>query len=260
MSNFVETTPDYPDLLRMEGRHVFVLGAGQGIGRQTALGAASLGARVTCVDLDQGRAEAVAAEVGGRAAWGDATQRDEMQRLVDEAVAAYGPIHAVADIIGLAQWGPIAEIDDDNWYQAFELNIRHAFLALQICSRAMTEGGSMAFVGSISGFRSAPNHAAYGAAKSGLMNLIGTAALELGPSIRVNVVAPGQTVTPRQAERHSEPGYYEERAKLAPLGRVGQTSDIASALLFFLSDLSSWVTGQTLVVDGGAGRKYQYPV
>ncbi|ALJ18856.1 SDR family NAD(P)-dependent oxidoreductase [Microbacterium sp. No. 7] len=259
MAEYIEETPDYPTLMRMDGRHVVVLGAGQGIGRQTAVGAASLGARVTCVDLDRERAAAVAAQVGGIALSGDATVRDDMQRIVDDAVAAHGPVHGVADIIGLAQWGSIDAIDDDNWYRTLDLNLRHAFLALQLCSRAMTEGGSMAFVGSVSGFRSAPHHAAYGAAKAGLMNLIGTAAVELGPDIRVNVVAPGQTVTPRQAVRHAEPGYYEERARLHPLGRVGRPCDIASALLFFLSDLSSWVTGQTLVVDGGAGRNYQYP-
>ncbi|MET0144817.1 MAG: SDR family oxidoreductase, partial [Ilumatobacteraceae bacterium] len=98
----------------------------------------------------------------------------------------------------------------------------------------------------------------YGAAKAGLMNLAGTAALELGPEVRVNVVAPGQTVTPRMAVRHPEPGYYEEKGAVVPLGRVGEPSDIASSILFFLSDLSQWVTGQTLVVDGGSGRLYQY--
>jgi NAD(P)-dependent dehydrogenase (short-subunit alcohol dehydrogenase family) len=98
----------------------------------------------------------------------------------------------------------------------------------------------------------------YGAAKAGLVNLVSTASLELGPDIRVNVVAPGQTATPRVAERHPEPDYYDRAAGQVPLGRVGRTSDIASAILFFLTDLSAWITGQTLVVDGGAGRKFAY--
>ncbi|MET0448611.1 MAG: SDR family NAD(P)-dependent oxidoreductase [Aeromicrobium sp.] len=258
MSNYFENTPDYPNLLSLTGRHVVVLGGGQGIGRQTSLGAAALGANVTIVDAELERAESVAGEVNGLGLSGDATNRADMERVFDAAVERFGPVHGVADIIGMADWAPLREIDDETWQRGHDLNLKHAFLAVQLGERAMTEGGSIVLVGSISGFRSSPNHASYGAAKAGLMNLAGTAALELGPEVRVNVVAPGQTVTPRMAVRHPEPGYYEEKGAVVPLGRVGEPSDIASSILFFLSDLSQWVTGQTLVVDGGSGRLYQY--
>lgn len=259
MAEYTETTPDYPGLLRLDGKHVLVLGAGQGIGRQVSLAAASVGAKVTCADADVDRAKAVAAEVDGLAVTGDATKREDMERMISEAVTKFGPLHGLADIIGVAAWSPLLECDDETWQQGMDLNLKHVFLAIQLGSKAMTEGGSIAVVGSVSGFRSSPNHAAYGAAKAGIMNLAGTAAIELGPSVRVNVVAPGQTVTPRMAARHAdEPEFYEKAAKEVPVGRVGEPRDIAAALLFFLSDLSQWVTGQTLVVDGGAGRKYQY--
>jgi NAD(P)-dependent dehydrogenase (short-subunit alcohol dehydrogenase family) len=258
MSNYVETTPDYPALLSLEGKHIVVLGAGQGIGRQTSLAAASLGAKVTCVDADAERAKSVAAEIGGLGLSADATNRTEMEQVFASAVDYFGTVHGVADIIGMADWGPLREVDDDLWQRGLDLNLKHAFLAVQLGERAMTEGGSIVLVGSVSGFRSSPNHAAYGAAKAGIMNLAGTAAIELGPSVRVNVVAPGQTMTPRMAVRHPEPGYYAERGQEVPLGRVGEPRDIASAIMFFLSDLAQWVTGQTLVVDGGSGRKYQY--
>jgi NAD(P)-dependent dehydrogenase (short-subunit alcohol dehydrogenase family) len=257
---YIEHTPDYPNRMRMDGRHVLVLGGGQGIGRQTCLGAAALGAHVSCADVELDRAKSVASEIDGLALTGDATRRDAMEQLFADAIAAYGPPTAVIDIIGMAEWGPLKEVDDETWQRGFDLNIRHAFLAMQIGSRVMTDGGAMVFTTSISGFRSSPNHAAYGAAKAGLINLVGTASLELAP-IRVNAVAPGQTLTPRMAVRHAgEDNYYEDRARQVPLGRIGQPSDIASALLFFASDLSAWITGQTLVVDGGAGRKYQYEV
>ena len=253
-----ELTPDYRGLLDLAGRHVLVLGGGQGIGRQTCLAAAAVGARVSVVDTDPVRAKAVAEEVDGLAVTGDATNRVDVERMVAEAVERFGPVHGLADIIGISDWGPISEITDELWHRGLDLNLRHAFLALQIGGRAMTEGGSMVFVGSVSGLRSSPNHAVYGAAKAGLGNLVATAALELGPDIRVNVVAPGQTATPRVAERHPEADYYDRAGEQVPLGRVGTTSDIASAILFFLTDLSRWITGQTLVVDGGTGRKFAY--
>jgi len=253
---------DYPGLLRMDGRHVLVLGGGLGIGHQTCVAAASVGANVSVVDTDAERAKRVAAEIGGLPLVGDATRREDVERLVGEAADRFGPLHGLADIIGISTFARIDATDDETFDRGIALNLRHAFLAVQIGARAMTDGGgAMAFVGSISGVRSAPSHAVYGAAKAALSNLAASAAVELGPAnIRVNVVAPGQTYTPRIARRHPEPDYYEKAARPVPLGRVGEPSDIASAMLFFLSPLSQWITGQTLVVDGGTSRNYPYPI
>ncbi|MFK0287475.1 SDR family NAD(P)-dependent oxidoreductase [Streptomyces sp. NPDC090499] len=256
--SITELTPDYRGLIDLTGRHVLVLGGGLGIGRQTCLAAAGVGAKVSVVDADRKRAEAVAEEVGGLALTGDATVRADVERIFGDAVERFGPVHGIADIIGIADNGPLGDVTDELWQRGLDLNLRHAFLALQIGAKAMPEGGAMVFVGSVSGLRSAPGHAVYGVAKAGLSNLVSTACLELGPGIRANVVAPGQTATPRIAERHPEPGYYERAGARVPLGRVGATSDIASAILFFLTDLSAWITGQTLVVDGGTGRKFAY--
>jgi 3-oxoacyl-[acyl-carrier protein] reductase len=113
-------------------------------------------------------------------------------------------------------------------------------------------------VGSISGMTSAPLHGAYGAAKAGLLSLVRTAAVELGPSaVRVNAVSPGSTATPRVVQMQRERGV-EAGPDPSPLGRVNQPSDIAAAALFLMSDLARQVTGHTLVVDGGAMCLYPY--
>jgi NAD(P)-dependent dehydrogenase (short-subunit alcohol dehydrogenase family) len=118
----------------------------------------------------------------------------------------------------------------------------------------------MVFVASVSGLTAAPQHAAYGAAKAGLMSLVRSAAVELGPSgVRTNAVAPGVVWTPRVSAYLGEAGK-QRNAENAPLRRVAQTSDIAGALLFFVSDLSAYVNGQTLTVDGGVGMKFPYPL
>jgi NAD(P)-dependent dehydrogenase (short-subunit alcohol dehydrogenase family) len=261
MTEYEETTPSYAGLQRMDGRHVLVLGAGQGIGRQTALALAQLGAKVSVVDNDAVRAEQVAAETGGIALVGDITSWADVERIFAAAIAEHGTVRGIADIVGVAGWGPLRDMDEAAWQRGLDLNLKHAFFALQAGAAAMAEGGSIVFVASVSGIRSSPNHAAYGAAKAGLRNLVTTASLELSPGIRVNAVAPGQTITPRMIVRHAgEEGYYESRARLVPLGRIGQPSDIAAALVFFLSDQSAWITGQTLVVDGGTTNKFPYDV
>ncbi len=140
--------------------------------------------------------------------------------------------------------------------------LRHAYLLSQLFGAAMAAagGGTMAFVASVSGLSSAPRHAAYGAAKAGLMSLVRTAAVELGPlGVRTNAVAPGVVWTPRVSGYLGDEGR-ERNIANTPLRRVALPADIAAALLFLTSDLSGYVNGQTLVVDGGVGSKFPYPM
>ena len=152
--------------------------------------------------------------------------------------------------------------DDDDWDWHVRIVLRHAQLLTRLFGREMAEngGGTFAFVASVSGITAAPMHAAYGAAKAGLMSLVRSAAEELGPyGVRTNAVAPGVVWTPRVSAYLGEAGR-EKNAANAPLRRVAQTSDIAGPLLFLVSDLSAYVNGQTLVVDGGVGIKFPYPM
>jgi len=278
-----DAVPDYPGLLRLDGRRFVVLGAGQGIGRQAAHALASVGARVACVDLEQERAARVAAEVGGLALVGDMTVRADVERVVEDAGRAFSGLDGIVDIIGMATYAPLLDLSDEEWDWHFDVVLRHAYLAAQIGGRALSAGsigwrrerrlvrrrpsgplgaagGTLVFVASVSGLTSAPRHAAYGAAKAGLMSLTRTAAVELGPAgVRVNAVAPGVVWTPRVSVFLGEEGKARNEAN-APLRRIAATSDIAAAILFLCSDLAAFVTGQTLVVDGGVSAKFPYPM
>jgi NAD(P)-dependent dehydrogenase (short-subunit alcohol dehydrogenase family) len=159
----------------------------------------------------------------------------------------------MASIIGMAGWSRLEDMTEATWDMDHRRNLRYFFIAAKEVASGMLKRqkpGAMVCIASVDGVRSAPYHASYGAAKAGLLNLVRTMAVEWSPrGIRVNVIAPGGIVTPRIPVRQdgSEPGM----AQGVPMGRRGTTDEIAKAALFFLSDLSSYVTGQWLAVDGG---------
>ncbi len=254
--------PSYPELLRLDGRGFIVVGAGQGIGRQTTHALAQAGARVFCIDNDAALASEIAAEVGGVAHVADARDRDSVEQAVAAASTSLGRLDGLVDIVGMARYVTLLETSDDDFDWTFGMVLRHAFLFSQVAGRVMAAsgGGSQVFVASVSGLTSAPRHAAYGAAKAALMSWVRTLAVELGPQgVRANAVAPGMVWTPRISKYVGEKGK-KLNEENTPLGRVAVPKDIASAILFLCSDLASYVTGQTLVVDGGVASKFPYPL
>jgi 3-oxoacyl-[acyl-carrier protein] reductase len=239
--------------LGLKDKCVLVAGAGQGIGRACMLAFEEAGADVTGIDNDTDRAEATGS------LFGDMTNAAD----VDEIVGGMRRIDVLVDIIGMARWGRVLDLSDEDWDASFDLVLRHAFFLSRAVGRRMVsqgDGGAMVFVSSVSGLAGAPRHGAYGAAKAGLISLVKTLAVELaGNAIRVNSVAPGAIRTPRILAQMTEERLAES-ATAIPLGRQGEPEEIAKAVLFMASDQASYITGQTLVVDGGATAKFPLSV
>ncbi len=254
------------EIFGLEGEPALVVGGGYGSGRLTAMLLQQAGARVAIADIDPARAKAVSEELGVPAFIGDIREQEQAVRVVDEAHEALGGLKRVANIVGLVKMGPFAEMSLADWDDQFRLNLHSQMFIAQAAGRHMLAdgvgrngGGAIAMVASVSGYYGARNQAAYGAAKAGVMSLARSLADEWGPSgIRVNCVAPDITAVPRLTDQMGMPldrGLAQMDALAVsegvPLQRFGRAEEIAKVLLFLVSDMSSFMTGQTLVNDGG---------
>jgi NAD(P)-dependent dehydrogenase (short-subunit alcohol dehydrogenase family) len=247
-------------------RTAIVVGAGGGgIGTAIATKLACAGAHVVAVDVDAERlaqAEAAIRDVGGRctAKVVDGRDRCSVERLVAQADEA-GDLFGLVNVVGglpADRWERLLDYRDETFHAVLDANLRCALVASQAHARQLARRaapGSIVQIASIAALQGMPFGAAYSAAKAALISLTRTMALEWGPlGIRVNAVAPGVVRVPgNQAGDDAE----RDRAVL-PLGRRGAPDDIAGAALFLLSDLSQWMTGQLLAVDGGASVKPSY--
>jgi len=246
---------NYKSLLCLDNRTFIVLGAGDGIGMQVSIALSQCGGRVVCVDSSAERAKTVASAVGGIAVTADITRREDLEHVFAQAaqLPGGGPL-GVVDVVGMVVRNSLASADDAGWKRQFELVLDHAWLALQLGAQTMNgRGGSFVFIGSIAGnvVRGGPA-LAYSAAKAGLHHLVRGAALDLAPAgIRVNVVAPGLTKTPRLVQSNP-PDFWTSQAAQIPMRRVGEIPDVASAVLFLASPMASYITGTVVPVDGGS--------
>jgi 3-oxoacyl-[acyl-carrier protein] reductase len=244
----------------LDGLHALVIGGGgDGIGRGISRAFAAAGAAVAIADVDPARAEAAARELPRAVPLaGDVRSTT----FVDAAVAAFGRLDILVTVVG----GQVAfvpavrlhEMTDADWDLAYEMNLRYVVRAVQAAIRAFLEqggGGSIVSVGSVAGVMAAPLQAGYGAAKAGLASLARTVAAEYaGDGIRMNIVACGAVAT-AVANAGADP----EEAAVIPMGRFGVPADAAAAAVYLASPLSSYVTGQSLVVDGGVTVRGPFP-
>jgi 3-oxoacyl-[acyl-carrier protein] reductase len=252
----------------LAGKAALVVGTGEGMGQAIVAALASAGAKVACVDLDGAAAEAAAkiAEAAGTDAISrqvDATDLEQVEGAVAAAQEAFGSIDVVVNVVGDGLAGTrLLDTEEADWNRVFALCLQTATNAAKAGIGPVADqgrGGSFVFISSIGGLTGLPGQAPYSAAKAGLNSFVRTLALEYGmEGIRFNTVAPGFIITP-EIERISTPEHRAEQERLIPLRRGGRPEDVARAVLFLASDLGSYVSGQTLVVDGAVTAKYQLP-
>jgi NAD(P)-dependent dehydrogenase (short-subunit alcohol dehydrogenase family) len=257
---------DTSDVL-LTDRVAVVTGGGSGIGRGIANGFAAFGARVAIWERHADAASAAGEEVGGLGLEVDVRDSVQVDEALARTVAELGPVSILVNNAGGVFHSPLLETTENGWDALYRSNLKHVILCTQRVARGMVEhdlSGSIMSVTSIEGVRAAPGYAAYAAAKAGVINYTKTAALELAPhGIRVNALAPDITWTEGLAAIAPDPAGQQERFGLTvPLGRAGHVDEMAGAAVFLAGALSSYVTGQTIHVDGGtqaASGWYHHP-
>ncbi|MGW6278637.1 SDR family oxidoreductase [Kribbella sp. NPDC055071] len=241
---------------------LLVTGAASGIGRATALVAATTGCAVAVgtFDGDPYDAEAVVAEItaaGGRAfaVPADVRDSDAMVAAVDATVARFGRLDAVVANAGVLTLAPLEVLQDDDWLRILDIDLTGVMRTVRAAVPKLSPQGAIVVVSSIAGAAVGwAGHTPYTSAKAGLIGFVRSAALELGPrGLRINAVLPGVIESPQSLDpvNSGGPAGLERSAQAIPLGRVGQPADIADAVLFLLSDAAAYITGQSLTIDGG---------
>lgn len=239
----------------LSGRTAVVTGGGQGIGKCICMTLAEAGANVIVAELNAASGERTAMEIQSTrkkalAITTDVSRIEQVSEMMRRCVEAFGSLDILVNNAGGgvgARREKSLEVDETSWDIVVDMNMKSVFICSQSAAKVMTEQkkGVIVNISSIAGVTAFPTGLAYGAAKAGVVNLTGSLAVQLAPYIRVNAVAPGAIRTERPSI------HLPDSETLVPLGRLRTPEDVASAVLFLASDASSYVTGQTIRVDGG---------
>ena len=246
----------------LEGKVALVTGARQGIGRTIALTLAEAGADVAICDLvaDDYKLNAVAQEIqklGRRALTlqADTSQKEDVDRMIRKAMDQYGSIDILVNNAGIIIRSPILEMAEKDWDRLLEVDLKGYFLCAQAVGRKMVErkSGVIINIASQFAYKVAPGMGAYSVAKAGVVMLTRVLAHEWGRfGIRINCVAPALVKTDFSRHTWSDAETLKQVEDSLPLGRVAETTDLVGAVLLLASDASSYITGHTILVDGGA--------
>lgn len=243
-----------PSDILLTDRVAVVTGGGSGIGRGIAAGMVAFGAQVAVWERDPQTCARVAESIGALGLVTDVRDSDQVDAALQRTTAELGAPTILVNNAGGVFSSPLLETSENGWDALYKANLRHLLLCTQRVARQLVAAdlpGSIVSVTSIEGVRAAPGYAAYAAAKAGVINYTKTAALELAPhGIRVNAIAPDITLTEGLAALNSD-GAAAAMADIVPIGRAGHVDEIAATAVFLASDMSVYLTGQTLNVDGG---------
>jgi gluconate 5-dehydrogenase len=245
-----------PDkMFDLSGRVALVTGGGSGLGRAIALGLDAFGAHVVIADCNRGAAEEVAAKLqhDSLVVRTDVTQADSVREMVQTTLRRFARIDVSFNIAGINIRKPAVEFTDADWNSVIEVNLTGVFLCAREVGKVMLDQkkGSMINMASARGIVGGAHQTAYSATKAGVIQLTKCLAVEWAPHVRVNALAPGHVHTPLLKYIVTDPARYERVKNLHLMRRFAQPEEIVGPAVFLASDASSFMTGATLVVDGG---------
>jgi 3-oxoacyl-[acyl-carrier protein] reductase len=245
----------------LEGKVTLITGAGSGQGRAAAVLFAREGASIAIAEIDDvgaGETVSMVEKEGGRAIaiHADVSRRADCDRMVEAAIEAFGGVHVLYNNAAVQMSGRLVDCTEDEWDLTIATNLNAIFFACRaVIPYMQRDGGSIVNTASTLGLIGSEGYAAYGAAKAGLIALTRQIAVEYGPAVRANVIAPGSIDTPRfrkVTEQLEDPeSFLRMLSKNTPLSRLGTADDIARVALFLASDLSGYTSGAIVPVDGG---------
>ncbi|RCW20617.1 3-oxoacyl-[acyl-carrier protein] reductase [Ciceribacter lividus] len=239
---------------RLKDKIALVIGASRGIGKAVALRFKEEGARIVIADFDANEGQRAADEIGADFIRTDISRMDDAVAAVAFAVERHGRLDVIVQNAGIYPWQLIENTEPEDWDQVMAINLRGCFNAARAALTPMKRQGSgrILFTSSITGPHvTSPGHGHYAASKAGINGFIRSAALEFSAyGINVNGVEPGNILT-EAIQLHRSAAFIQNMEDAIPLARLGSPRDVANAFLFLASDDASYVTGTTIVVDGG---------
>lgn len=246
----------------LKDKVVIITGARRGMGKSHALVLAKAGAKIVISDISEEDCQKVVEEIeknGGEslAVKCDVSKKEEVDNLVKKTIERFGKVDILVNNAGICQFKPFLELTEEEWDRTLNINLKGYFLCAQAVAKEMVKQkrGKIINIASVAsgqvgiGF---PTLAHYSASKGGIIALTETLAVELAPyNITVNAIAPGMIETPMIAPIKENPEQEKETLKRIPLGRPGNPEEVSNLVLFLASDVSSYMTGSTVIIDGG---------
>ncbi len=239
----------------LENKTAIVTGAGKGIGKAIAIALAEAGANVLLVSRTESDLQETQQQINNNRTTyiqADITKRSDIQAAVEKTVEHFGALDILVNNAGMNIRSSLSNATDAEWHQIMDTNAQSVFMFSQEAVKKMKSGSSIINISSVGGDRALKTGVIYAASKAAIIQMTKVMAMEWGPkNIRVNAIGPWYFKTPLTEKILSEPAYLDSILAVTPMKRVGELPEVASPVVFLASDAASYITGQTLFVDGG---------